>query len=159
MPGRGHRGVQWASLAVTALVTLGLLADSSLRPLALFSAALLAFQLVQFRSERRPLVLSTPPPSPGWSAIDGLLERVSSPEPGSTASTIYRQGGHADIAVLVARAAARLGEYTTAMAWLQTAAIASDHPDTVVASLVEHPDFAGVRAHTAFGALHLVLTT
>lgn len=159
LPGRGHRYVQWGSIGVTALVTIGLLADATLRPLALFSLALLVFQLIQLRVERRPLVLPAPPPSPGWAAIDALLQAGEYAKAGQYGSTIYRQGGHADIAVLVARAAARLEEYTTAMAWLQTAAIAAEHPDAVVASLVEHPDFAGVRAHTAFGALHLVLTS
>lgn len=158
LPGRGHRYVQWASLAVSAMVTIGFLLNHELRPLVFFSGALLVFQLVQLRFDRHEVV-TVQPPSPGWAAIDRLLQDGEYAKAGQFGATLYRQGGHADVALLVARAAARLGEFTTAMAWLQTAAIAADDPEQVVAVLVEHPDLAGVREHTAFGALHLVLTS
>lgn len=158
-PERGRSYVQWASIGVTALVTVGLLADPRLRPTALFSGALLVFQLLQLRVDRLPDIARPSAPSPGWAAIRELLDRGEDIKAGQYGATLFRQGGHADVAVLVARAATRLGELTTAMAWLQAAAVASPDPDEVVAQVERDPEFAPVRDHTAFGALHLVLTS
>jgi Zn-dependent protease len=157
MPGRGKRYTQIASIALTALITVGLLSRPGLRPVALFSGALLVFQLVH-RSTTAAAAAAVVH-SPGWAAIDALLERGEPAKAGQYGATLFRQGGHADVAVLVARAAARLGETTTAMAWLQAGAIAADEPAQVVRILEEHPDFSGIRDHAAFGALHLVLTS
>lgn len=158
-PEHGRRYVHWGSIALTALVTLGLVLNETTRPTAFFSGALLVFQLAQLRSEHREPKRLAAVASPGWSAIRELLDRDEYVKAGQYGATLFRQGGHADIAVLVARAATHLDELTTAMAWLQAAAIAADDPELVIDQVETDPEFAPVRAHTAFGALHLVLTS
>jgi len=157
-PENGRRYAQIGSITASSLITLGFLANPRLRPLAVFSAALLLFQLYQLRSDRMAVDVIEPP-SPGCIAIKHLLDQGDAAKAGQYGSTLFRQGGHADVAILVARAAARLGELTTSMAWLQAAAIASERPELVVELLEGHPDFVPLREHTAFGALHLVLSS
>ncbi len=157
-PARGRRTMTWISVIVTASTTVGLLVRPELRPMAVFTAALLAFQLMLIRAEIHPGEQAAPP-SPGWMAIKRLLDAGENAKAGQYGASLFRQGGHADVALLVARAATRLGELTTAMAWLQSAAIASDDSSEVLELLEHHPDFAALREHRAFGALYLVLTS
>ncbi len=156
-PRRGRRVMIWASIALTAHLCLIFLLQPGLRAGAAFTGALLVFQAMMLRSELNPRV-EVPAPSPGWVAIKRLLDAGDNIRAGQYGSSLFRQGGHADVAMLVATAAVRLGELTTAMAWLQSAAIAADSSAGVLELLEHHADFAPLRDHHAFGALLLVLS-
>jgi hypothetical protein len=157
-PGRGRQITLIASITLTLGGLIVLVGTPRWRPLSLFVALLLLFQVMQLVGERAaPVPVAPLFESPGASAIERLLDRGEVVKAGQYGSNLYRLGGRADVAVLVARAAARLGEIRTSMAWLQAAAIALEDPTPVLDALETHPDFTPLRDDLAFAALHLVL--
>ena len=148
-PRHGRRIAVVGSMVLTAALTVLLLISSETRLLAVFSGGLLVVQALQLRSERRPRRPSIRR-SPGEAIVEQLLESGDTRRASEFGAQLFEKERSADVAVLMARCAARAGEIPTAMAWLQAAGHASDDPLDVVDVLESHDDFATVR--TAPGA-------
>jgi Zn-dependent protease len=157
VPGRGRRIALIASIVVTVGIVIAVLFSPRFRLLALFAGALLVAQVLQLRSELRP-----PRPSimrsPGQAIVEQLLESGDTKRAAEFGAQLFEQERTADVAVLVARCAARAGEIPTAMAWLQAAGYASDDPFSIVEELEYHDDFALVRSAPAAATLRRSLT-
>ncbi|MGD9703795.1 MAG: hypothetical protein AB7Q42_18040 [Acidimicrobiia bacterium] len=156
-PGRGRRIMLVTSIVVTIAIIVAVLFSPRYRLLALFAGALLVAQVMQLRSELRP-----PRPSimrsPGHAIVEQLLESGDTQRAAEFGAQLFEQERTAEVALLVARCAARAGEIPTAMAWLQAAGYATDDPFLVVEELEYHEDFAAVRSAPAAATLRRTLT-
>ena len=157
VPGRGRLIALVVSIVVTTGIVIAVLFSPRFRLLALFAGALLVAQVLQLRSEIRP-----PRPSimrsPGPAIVEQLLASGDTKRAAEFGAQLFEQERTAEVAVLVARCAARAGEIPTAMAWLQAAGYASDDPFSIVEELEYHDDFAPVRSAPAAATLRRSLT-
>ena len=96
--------------------------------------------------------------SPGQAIVEQLLESGDTKRAAEFGAHLFGQERTPEVAVLVARCAARAGEIPTAMAWLQAAGYASDDPFAIVEELEYHDDFALVRSAPAAATLRRTLT-
>ncbi len=157
VPGRGRRIALIASIVVTTGIVVAVLFSPRFRLLALFAGALLVAQVLQLRSELRPARPSIMR-SPGQAIVEQLLESGDTKRAAEFGANLFEQERTPEVAVLVARCAARAGEIPTAMAWLQAAGYASDDPFSIVEELEYHDDFALVRSAPAAATLRRSLT-
>ncbi|MEZ5217600.1 MAG: hypothetical protein R2715_13710 [Ilumatobacteraceae bacterium] len=156
-PGRGRRLATRVSMAITVLATIALLTRADLRPIALFTGALFGFQVMQLRASAMPD--GFPAAQSGLDGDQRPADRRGARQGGPVRRSAVPQGRPRRRGVARRPGRGRLDELTTAMAWLQAAAIAADEPDEIVDALEHDGDFAVIRDHAAFGALHLVLTS
>ncbi|MEZ5259954.1 MAG: hypothetical protein R2705_24640 [Ilumatobacteraceae bacterium] len=157
-PGRGRRLATRVSMAITVLATIALLTRADLRPIALFTGALFGFQVMQLRASAMPGTGSprrTVRADGDQRPADRRGARQGGPH--STARGAVLQGWPRRRGV--ARRPAAAARRTDHGDGLVVAAIAADEPDEIVDALEHDGDFAVIRDHAAFGALHLVLTS
>jgi Zn-dependent protease len=155
LPGRGRRIWLWASIAVTGLGMVALLTDRDLMPLATFTAMLLFLQLQTLRNDRRVdrLRAQSKERTAKTIALQHLLDTGNVVEAAQRGAELFSRERDPTVAVLVARAAARLGEQSTSMAWIQSAAHVAHDPADVLYELDHEPDFDVIRANPASAGL------
>jgi Zn-dependent protease len=162
LPRRGAHLYLWVSLVVTAAATVVLFAEPGFRLLAPFALLLLALQVVQLgqQARRRAAQSRSRPPSVPSSAAGAILVQLLAQgelqQVATLGASLFARERDPAVAILVARAAARLGEHQTAMAWLQAAADAGD-PAEAVWALEHDADLAPLRADPAARALRVAL--
>ena len=156
-PRHGRRIALAGSIVLTAILTVVLLVSDHAKVLALFSAGLLVVQVLHLRAELRP-----PRPSilrtPGLAIAEQLLESGDTRRASQFGAELFEKERSAEVALLTARCAARAGEISTAMAWLQAAGFASDDPLAVADELESNAEFAAVRAAPGASTLRRTLT-
>ena len=155
-PKRGRRIALGFSIAITSVAMVALALQPRLRLTALFALALLVVQVLQLASELRagrPSVWR----NPGRAIVEQLLDSGETAQAAELGARLFQEERSADVAVLMARCAARLGEISTAEAWLQAARYATDDPGIVVDELEQHVDLAPVRSAPAAAVLRRAL--
>ncbi len=141
-PGRGREWALRWSLAASVVTSAVLLAFPSTRALVVFFAFLIAGQVHQLQLGRRR---QNQPLHGPVTLVRALLDDHRPLEAAREGSRRFETVRDPMLAVLVARAAARLGQQDVAMAWLQAAGHAADDPAQVLADLDLEPDFAELR--------------
>ena len=145
-PGRGRDWTLWWSVAVSAVTAVVLLATDDLQILALFFVLLIGLQIRMIMLSRRP---SHQPTSGSVTLVRSLLDASRLSEAAGEGSRRFESTRDPALAVLVARAAVRLGQHDVAMAWLQAAGHAAENPAEILADLDLEPDFAELRNRPA----------
>ena len=145
-PGRGRDWTLSWSLAVSVVTALVLLTTDDLQALALFFALLIAMQVRMIMLARRRRHRPTSGPV---TLVRALLDASRPLEAASEGSRRFETTRDPALAVLVARAAMRLGQHDVAMAWLQAAGHAADNPAEILVDLDLEPDFAELRDRPA----------
>lgn len=144
-PRRGRRIALMFSITATAAVMVALALHPRLRITAVFALALLVVQIMQLTAEgraARPSVWR----NPGHAIVEQLLDSGDTAQAAELGARLFREQRSPDVALLMARCAARVGEIPTAMAWLQAAGHAADDPAIVADELDQHADLAAVRS-------------
>ena len=145
-PGRGRDWTLWWSVAVSAVTAVVLLATDDLQILALFFVLLIGLQIRMIMLARRQ---QHRPTSGAVTLVRSLLDANRPLEAASEGSRRFESTRDPALAVLVARAAVRLGQHDVAMAWLQAAGHAADNPAEILVDLDLEPDFAELRNRPA----------
>ncbi len=131
---------------VSVVTVLVLFTTDDLQFLAVFFVLLIALQI-------RMIVLARQhqhrPTSGSVTLVRSLLDASRPLEAASEGSRRFESVRDPALAVLVARAAVRLGQHDVAMAWLQAAGHAADDPSEILADLDLEPDFAELRERPA----------
>lgn len=155
-PGRGRRLALWWSVVITIGASVILVTITNGPPLLVFMAFLFALQIQQLladrrRAQRKPQAIHT--------VVRALLDEgypLEAAREGARRFEMIREPG---LAVLVARAAARIGEHQTALAWIQAAAHSADDPEEVLADFDLETDFDTVRDTPAGQAMRRALVS
>jgi hypothetical protein len=163
LPGRGRRIWLWISIGGTAVAMVALFSDRDLRPLALYTAMLLFLQFQTLRGDR----LYDREKSAAKAFGEARAARMKSLEQLLGSGQVLDVARHGAeqfaaerdpaVAMMVARAAARLGEHATSAAWVQAAAHAAHDPSEVLYELDHQPDLAPLHGTPATAALRRTL--
>ncbi len=145
-PGRGRQWALWWSLGASLVAVAVAMAVPGMRPMIVFFAFLIILQVRQLLAIR---ARQARPATGPVVVVRALLDDGRPLEAAHEGSRRFEVARDPALAVLVARAAARLGQLETAMAWLQAAGHATPDPAEVLADLDLEPDFAELRDRPA----------
>jgi Zn-dependent protease len=155
VPGRGRRIWLWISIAVTLGGTIALLLDSDVWSMALFPVVLLFLQIQTLRGDRRQDQLRQigKERTAKTRAIEQLVDAGDLVDAARSGAELFTNERDPDVAMLVARVAARLGELSTSAAWVQAAAHAADDPVEILYEFDHEPDLQPLHALDAAPSL------
>jgi Zn-dependent protease len=163
LPGRGRQIWLWISIGGTAVAMAVLFSDRDLRPLALYSAMLLFLQFQTLRGDRRydreksAARASVEVRATKMKALEQLMSSGQVLDAARRGAELFGADRDPAVAMVVARAAARLGETATSAAWVQAAAHAAHDPSEVLYEFDHHVDLAVLHGTPATVALRRTL--
>lgn len=149
VPGRGRRLWLRISLVVTALAFVGVLVLPDYRPLAVFIAMLLVLQFQTWRNDRRVDRLRDRhrADESRYMQLLAMLAQGNAYGTAQAGARVFEETFDPRAALLVARAAARLGELDSSLAWLHTANSSGADPEEILRLLDASAEMRAVSTH------------